>query len=82
MNKFLFKPSQLPVYQCCQNTIGPLITFDLSLLNNIIINSNTIFTLEEENGDFNYIIEPVPFNQEIGLLIRSLIIDNVTNYLS
>ena len=44
-------------------------------------NNKDAYIIEEETGNINYIIEPSPIDEDIGLLIRSLITYDSTNYL-
>jgi hypothetical protein len=80
-NKLIHQTKQIPVYQCCKNSVGPLLTQDLCILNTIINNNTNAFILEEETGNIDYIIEPIPFNEIIGLQIRKLIINDNIKYL-
>lgn len=73
INKILHDQNQIPSYQCCKNTIGPVIHMNLCLLKVIIEKNNLFYIIKEENGNTNLIIEPNIFNENNGLLIRSYI---------
>jgi hypothetical protein len=65
--------NEIPIYQCCKNTIGPTIHMNLCLLKSIIESNETFYNIKEENGNINLITEPNFINENYGLLIRSYI---------
>ena len=75
--------NNIPSYQCCTDSIGPLSKIIFYNIESIINNNNNIFySLEEENNNIILITEPTPFSEEIGLYIRSNIIkDTSINYI-
>jgi len=76
VNKFIDNSNLIFNYECCGTIIGPAKQFNLCLLNTII-NSNSDFRMVQDlNGEKYLIGEPIPFKEDIGLLIRSNIIDN------
>lgn len=72
INLLLKNKNIIPMYQCCKNTIGPVININLCFLK-IIIETSKYYIIKEENGNTNYIIEPNILNEEEGLLIISYI---------
>ena len=73
INSLLKNKNEIPIYQCCKNTIGPVIKMNLCSLKTIIESNNMYYIIKEENGNTNLITEPNIFNEENGLIIRSYI---------
>lgn len=65
--------NNIPSYQCCTDSIGPLIKIIFCNIEATINNNNKFFSLKESNN-LILITEPMPFSEEIGLYIRSNII--------
>lgn len=76
INNLLNNKNQIPKYQCCKQSIGPVVDFNLCLLQKIIMEMPNIYVLDEENGNKLLITEPIPFNEDIGLYIRDLIVED------
>jgi hypothetical protein len=64
---------EIPMFQCCKNTIGPVTNIDLCVLKKIIETSSTNYMIKEQNGNTNLIIEPNIFNENDGLQMISYI---------
>jgi hypothetical protein len=80
LNNLLFDTNQIPTYQCCKESTGPLLQLNFSNLE-IILQNNSLFNiLKEDNGNTLYITEPFPFDEMIGLYIRNVITDNDVDY--
>jgi hypothetical protein len=74
--------NNIPSYQCCKNSVGPLSKIIFYNIESIINNSNIFYSLEEESNNLILITEPNPFSEDIGLYIRSNIIkDTSINYI-
>ena len=71
INSLLKNKEEIPIYECCKNTVGAVIHMNLCILKTIIESSNVYYIIKEENGNTNLIIEPNIFNEENGLLIRN-----------
>lgn len=69
----LIKKDDIPVYECCKNTIGHIIRMNLCQLKTIIENNDNYYIIQDANGNTNLIAEPNIFNEDAGLLIRSSI---------
>lgn len=76
VNKLIDDSSLILNYECCGTTIGPTKQFNLCLVNTIINSTSNFRMIQDLNGDKYLIGEPIPFNEDIGLLIRSNIIDD------
>lgn len=63
--------NNIPEYECCVETIGDYMTLRFCNLQKIILNMEKFYTLEEETNNVLLITEPVPFDEDLGLLIRS-----------
>ena len=81
LDNLIFNINQIPTYQCCKASIGPLINFDFSNLEIILKNINKCYKLMEERGNILYITDPYPYNENIGLYIRNVIKDDNINYI-
>lgn len=73
INSLLKNKNEIPIYQCCKNTIGPIIYMNLCLLKIIIESNNMYYIIKEENGNISLITEPNIFDEDNGLFIRSYI---------
>ena len=65
--------NDIPIYECCTNTIGPTTYIDLCILKRIIESNEKFYIINEENGNINLIIEPNLIDEDIGLFIRNII---------
>jgi hypothetical protein len=63
--------NNIPEYECCVETIGDYININFCHLQKIISNMSQFYTLEEQTSNVLLITEPVPFDEDLGLLIRS-----------
>jgi len=72
-NLLLKNNNDIPIYECCKNTIGKITHMNLCLLKTIIELNDTNYMIKEENGNVNIVIEPNIINKDTGLLIRSYI---------
>ena len=78
VNKLIDDPNLISNYECCGTVIGHVKQFNLCLLNSII-NSTSNFHVIKDNNNNNYLIgEPIPFNEDTGLLMRTNLTDNQT----
>lgn len=65
--------NDIPIYQCCKNTIGNYTNINLCNLANLVKSNKKYYTLNEENGNKCYISEPIMFDETIGFEIRKKI---------
>ena len=72
-NLLLNNKNNIPIYQCCKNTIGTITQINLCLLKNIIESNDKFYTIKEENGNINLIMEPNIIDEDIGIFIKSII---------
>ena len=72
-NLLLNNKNNIPIYQCCKNTIGTITQINLCLLKKIIESNDKFYTIKEENGNTNLITEPNIINEDNGLFIRNII---------
>jgi hypothetical protein len=70
-NLLLNEKNNIPIYQCCKNTIGTITQINLCILKNIIESNNKFYIIKEENGNTNLITEPNIINEEAGLFIKN-----------
>jgi hypothetical protein len=81
LNNLLYNTNQIPLYQCCSDSIGPIMLFNLSNLQLIFKNITLFYILYSESGEKYYITDPHPFSEDIGLYIRhSITDDNLIRY--
>jgi hypothetical protein len=69
----LVKKDDIPIYECCKNTIGNIIRMNLCQLKTIIENNDNYYIIKDQNENTNLITEPNIFNEDSGLLIRNYI---------
>jgi len=69
----LIKKDDIPLYECCKNTIGNIIRMNLCQLKTIIENNDNYYIIKDQNENTNLITEPNIFNEDNGLLIRNYI---------
>jgi hypothetical protein len=72
-NLLLNNKNNIPIYQCCKNTIGTITQINLCLLKKIIESNDKFYIIKEENGNTNLITEPNIINEDNGLFIRNII---------
>ena len=77
LNNLIFSSNHIPIYQCCNDTIGAFLQLDFSNVETILKNTKNFYVLEEESGNLLLISDPSPFSGDIGLLIRNSIIDDI-----
>ena len=73
IDSLLSDKNVIPQYECCKNTIGPITKINLCKLKTIIESKKIYHIINEENGNNNLIVEPNIFNEEIGIIIMTLI---------
>ena len=76
VNEFIDDSNLIINYECCGTIIGQVKQFNLFLLNSIINSTSNFHKIQDENENIYLISEPIPFNEDIGLLIRTNLIDN------
>lgn len=76
----LVNPNDIPIYQCCKNTIGNYLNINLCNLANLMKTINKFYTLNEENGNKCYITDPINFDESIGFEIRRKIVFDTNIY--
>ena len=81
LDNLITNTNQIPTYQCCKESIGPLIKIDFCNLEIILKNTSKFYKLFEERGNSLYISDPFPYDETIGLYIRNVIIDDNINYI-
>lgn len=81
LDNLLTNVNQIPTYQCCKVSIGPIVNFKLCNLEKLLNNTTKFYKLFEESGAILYITDPIPYNEQIGLYIRNVIIDDDINYI-
>jgi len=84
LNNLITNTNVIPSYECCKDSIGQNINFNLSDIQELLYNNtnNKFYKLEDRNRDIYYITDPEEFNQDIGLDIYNKInIDKAIEYL-
>jgi hypothetical protein len=81
LDNLIINVNQVPTYQCCKESVGPIINLDFCNLQHILNNTTKFYKLFEESGQTLYITDPLPYNENIGLYIRNVIIDENINYI-
>ena len=76
VNQFINKENLVVNYECCGTIIGNMKQFNLCLLNTIINSMSNFRVIQDRNSDRYLLGEPIPFNEDIGLLMRSNLNDN------
>lgn len=76
VNQFINKENLISKYECCGTIIGNMKQFNLCLLNTIINSMSNFRVIQDRNSDRYLLGEPIPFNEDIGLLMRSNLNDN------
>jgi hypothetical protein len=81
LDNLLTNTNEIPTYQCCKESIGPLVNLHFCNLDAILKNITIFYKLFDETGKILYITDPLPYNEDIGLYIRNVIIDENVNYI-
>lgn len=72
--------NDIPIYQCCKNTIGNYMNTNLCNVAKLSKTINKFYTINEENGNTCYITDPINFDESIGFEIRKKIIFDTNIY--
>jgi hypothetical protein len=82
LNNLITNKDTIPSYECCKDSIGNNINFDLSVFNELLSDNNSFYKLYDRDNNIYYITDPKEFDENIGLNIYNKItIDNLITYM-
>lgn len=77
LDTLLQSDSIIPKYNCCVDTIGQVVRFNLCVPQEIVLKNIEYYQLEDHNNNIYYITEPIGIPSKLGFNIRNkIVMDN------
>lgn len=83
LDKLITSPVLIPKYECCADSIGQNIRFNLCDIQQLLGENSKFYQLEDKEANKYFITDPIYFDEEIGLTImNSLSLDTSILFLN